>query len=97
MSTEALKTLAAKLAGDNIVTCKVAVRDVVAEHDAVILEISAEDGEGVAIPLTCEAAEEIAHHLTLPFRRAHLLREITRLLAECGAEGAEGEDHAKPH
>ena len=94
MSTEALKTLAAKLSGDNAVTCRVAVRDVVAERDAVILEISANDGEGVALPLTREAAEEIAHHLTLPFRRAHLMREITRLIAECDNED---DDHAKPH
>ncbi len=100
MTTEALKKLAAQLSGGYNVQCKFAIRDVVADHGAVILEISTDDCEGVGLPLTRDVAEEIAHQLVMPFRRFHLAREIARLISECDdpQPNDEGDDHAqKPH
>ena len=97
MDTKPLKHLAARLSGDNDIECKFSVRDITADHDAVILCIQAGD-DGIGIPLTREAAEEIAHALVMPFRRAHLARETARLLSESDApQPDEGPDHAKPH
>lgn len=99
MSNEVLKALAAKLSGGHNVSCSFAIRDAVADHGAVILEISTDDSDGIGLPLTREVAEEIAHQLVMPFRRAHLAREIARLIAECDdpQNNDEGPDHAKPH
>lgn len=83
MSNEALKALAAKLSGGHNVSCSFAIRDAVADHGAVILEISTDDSDGIGLPLTREVAEEIAHQLVMPFRRAHLAREIARIMSEC--------------
>ena len=98
MQSEALKRLAAVLSGDTNIECKFAIRDLTVEHNAVMLIIEA-GGEGIALPLNCEAAEEIAHNLVMPFRRAHLAREIARIIAECDDPSTdEGVDHAhKPH
>lgn len=99
MSNEALKALAAKLSGGHNVSCSFAIRDAVADHGAVILEISTDDSDVIGLPLTREVAEEIAHQLVTPFRRAHLAREIARIIAECDDPSTdEGADHAhKPH
>lgn len=98
MQSEALKRLAAVLSGDTNIECKFAIRDLTVEHNAVMLIIEA-GGEGVAIPLDREAAEEIAHNLVMPFRRAHLAREIARIMSECDDPSTDTEgDHAhKPH
>lgn len=100
MSTEALKKLAVQLSGGRNVQCKFAIRDAVADHGAVILEIKTDDCEGIGLPLTREVAEEIAHQLVMPFRRFHLARELAILLSECDdpQPDDEGDDHAhKPH
>lgn len=58
-------------------------------------------GKGVMeLMVDRDTAESLAHALVMPFRRAHLAREIARLISECDdpQPNDEGDDHAqKPH